>query len=482
MTTRTLREFLKLLEARGELRRVEVSVSPRFEVAEIVDRLGRRNGPAVLFERVEGASVPMAANLLGSPRRLAWALGVERLDEIGERIGKLIALLRAGLPETVGDKVRLLGRVRELAGTAPRLVKGAACQEVIETIEPTFARFPLPIAWPGDPGPALVDVPVAWTDHDGGRRLEAATLVVLDDRRAAFRWSDPFRAALPRGGEAEAGAMPVAVVVGVDPATDWAAGARLPPSLDPLGLAGFLRGQSVALTRGVTVDVAAPAEAEIIFEGRLDLYRTCEIGPLAEATGVYSPPSAWPVFELTAVTHRRDPRLVIQLAGRPPNERAVRDQAAEGVMLPLLRLVMPEVVDLHLPPAGAGHNLVVVSIRKEYPGQARKVIYGVWGAMPLAPAKVVVVVDEDVDVRRPDHVLWRVGANVDPRRDLVLADGPLHPLDHASPTAGFGAKLGIDATRKRAAEGHPRVWPDDVAPAETTRRLVDRRWGEYGLP
>ena len=486
----SLREFVELLRREGELAVVAAPVDPYLEMAEIADRASKAGGPALLFERpvsaaaagapaanahrLTGAPLPVLMNQFGSYRRLELALGAP-LDALAARIGELIDLQ---VPKGLAGKVKALGQLRELASFAPKVVSKAAFRDV--TVEPPdLGRLPVLTTWPGDGGP-FITLPVCVTkDREGRRNAGMYRLQVYDATTTGMHWHVHHDGAA-NFREAD-GRLEVAVALGTDPAVTYAATAPLPPGIDELMFAGFLRGRPVELASCATVALEVPADSEIVLEGYVDKAETRREGPFGDHTGYYSLADDYPVFHLTAMSMRRDAIYPATIVGRPPMEDCYLGKATERLFLPLLRLTLPEIVDLELPIEGVFHDCAVISIRKAYPGHARKVMSAVWGMGQMMFTKFVVVVDEHVDVHDPREVAWRVFNNVDPRRDTMIVDGPLDVLDHSSPTAGFGAKMGIDATRAWPAEGHPREWPDELAMDPAVKARVDARWAELGL-
>ncbi|MHB1416206.1 MAG: menaquinone biosynthesis decarboxylase [Chloroflexota bacterium] len=482
MPFRDLREYIAFLGERGELKQIETQVSRELEITEIADRVVKRGGPALLFDNVRDYSVPVFINMFGTEARTAAALGVERLEDLGRRIEKYLGLAQGPLPSSMFDKLKTLGQLAEFASYAPRVVESPPCQEVVLD-PPTLAPFPVLKCWPQDGGP-FITLPLVITRDPatGQRNVGMYRLQVYDDRTTGMHWHlHKGGAQHYRASEAEAKRLEVAVAIGTDPATTYAASAPLPPGIDELFFAGFLRRERVELARCLTVDLEVPAHSEIVLEGYVDPRERRVEGPFGDHTGFYSAADEYPVFHITRVTHRRNPIYAATIVGRPVMEDYYLGKATERMFLPLIKFMLPEVVDVSMPPEGVFHNLVVVSIRKQYPGHARKVIYGLWGLMLMALTKNIVVVDADVDVQNWSEVAWRVLNNVEPRRDLVLADGPLDALDHAAPLAHYGGKLGIDATRKGASEGHDREWPADIVMDPEIVRLVDRKWKELGF-
>jgi 4-hydroxy-3-polyprenylbenzoate decarboxylase len=475
-----LREFVARLEALGRLRRVAAPVSRDLEITEIVDRVSKSSGEAnvaLLFERVEGASMPVLVNAFGSEQRMALALGVDRLDELGGRVARL---LDARMPGTFGERLRKLGTLIEVARAAPRRVDTAPCQEVVETAAPSLAGLPVLQSWPGDGG-RYITLPAVFTRDPltGSRNVGMYRLQVFDDQTLGMHWQTH-----KGGAEHEHRAtsrMPVAIALGGDPALIYAASAPLPPGIDEVVFAGWLRGAGVELVRCRTNDLEVPARAEIVLEGWVDPRERRLEGPFGDHTGYYSLAREYPVFHLTAVTRRARPIYPTTIVGRPPQEDYWLGKATERLFLPIMRLMLPEIVDVNMPAEGVFHNLVIVSIRKRYPGQARKVMHALWGMGLMMLAKTIVVVSEHVDVHDLSEVAWRATGNIDPRRDLVIVDGPMDDLDHAALRHRFGGKLGVDATEKGPLDDVAQAWPDEIRMSEEVRARVTRRWKDYGL-
>lgn len=467
--------FLEMLRSAGEVAEVRAEVDPYLEMAEIADRAVKAGGPALLFRAPKGSAIPVLMNQFGSRRRMELALGAP-LDDVAARIASLVDLQ---LPSGLVGKVRALGQLRELASFAPKAVKKAAFTEV--TLEPPdLGRLPVLTTWPGDGGP-FITLPVVITkDPQGRRNAGMYRMQVFDARTTGMHWhvhhdgAANFRQADER--------LEVAVALGTDPAVTYAATAPLPPGIDELMFAGFLRGEPVELARCASVGLEVPADAEIVLEGYVARGEEREEGPFGDHTGYYSLTDRYPVFHLTAMSMRRDAIYPATIVGRPPMEDCYLGKATERLFLPLLRLVQPEIVDLELPVEGVFHDCAVVSIRKAYPGHARKVMNAIWGMGQMMFTKFVVIVDEHVDVHDASEVTWRVFNNVDPERDCVIVKGPLDVLDHSSPAPRYGAKMGIDATRTWPEEGHPREWPEELAMDPSVKARVTARWREFGLP
>ncbi|MBX6376950.1 MAG: menaquinone biosynthesis decarboxylase [Clostridia bacterium] len=478
-----LRQFIQHLEASGELRRVTEPVSPRLEITEITDRIVKRGGPALLFENVEGSDLPVVINLFGSRRRVSWALGVEDVEELASRLETLFDL--EGIRGGPLAAFSLLPRLQDLRSLAPRRVRSAPCQEVVQTGDQVdLRRLPVLTCWPGDAGPFITLPLVITRDPETGRvNVGMYRLQVLDGRTTAVHWqrhktgARHFAKARATGRRLE-----VAVALGGDPALIYAATAPLPDALDEYAFAGLLRRRPVEVVPARTVDLEVPAQAEIVLEGYVDPAEPLVTeGPFGDHTGFYSLEDDYPVFHVTAVTSRRDPLYPTTIVGRPPMEDYWLGFATERIFLPLVRLMLPEVVDYHMPAEGVFHNLVFVSIQKQYPGQAFKVANGLWGLGLLSLAKVIVVCDEDVNVQDPFEVRWVALNNIDPQRDVRFTAGPVDVLDHASSHFTFGTKMVIDATRKWPEEGFTRRWPERIRMSREVVELVDRKWRLYGL-
>jgi 4-hydroxy-3-polyprenylbenzoate decarboxylase len=480
MAFRDLREFLSALDARGELKRIAAPVSAELEAAEIADRTVKSGGPALLFENVRGHSVPLAMNLFGTMERMCLALGVASLEEIAERMKEVI---EPEIPSNFLEKLKMLPKLARLADFVPKTVASAPCQEVVEADRPSLSFLPVVKTWPGDGGPFLT-LPLVFTNDPvtGRRNVGMYRMHVYDETTTGMHWHlHKGGAQHYRGFRRRKERMPVAVALGGDPATLYAATAPLPEDVDEMLFAGFLRKEPVELVRCKTCDIEVPAHAEAILEGYVDPGELRVEGPFGDHTGYYSLADAYPVFHLTCVTRRKAPIYPATIVGKPPMEDVYLGKATERIFLPLLRKIVPEVVDMNLPIEGIFHNFAFVSIDKRYPGHARKVMSAVWGLGLLMFSKFVVVFDADVNIQDLSEVLWRIGNNVDPKRDVMIVEGPVDALEHASPLPHYGSKMGIDATRKWASEGFAREWPDDIRMAEEIVALVSRRWKEYGF-
>lgn len=482
MAFRDLHEFVAALEKRGWLKRITAKVSPYLEIAEITDRVSKMEGggPALLFENVEGATFPVLTNTFGSMERICLALGVNRLDEVGERIKELMKLPGpgGGLLDKLGQGMKLLDVAKS---TQPKLVTKAPCQEVVMA-EPDLTKLPILTTWPQDGGPFITLTNVITRDPaTGGRNIGMYRMHVYDKQTTGMHWhkhKDGQRHYDAAGGTR----MPVAVALGGDPTTIYSGSAPLPPIIPELMFSGFLRGEPVELVKCKTIDLEVPAHADFIIEGYVDTAEPLRIeGPFGDHTGFYSPADPYPVFHVTCITHRKDALYPATLVGKPPQEDVYLGKATERIFLPMLQMFLPEVLDYNMPAEGTFHNCVLVKIKKRYPGQARKVVHGMWGMGLMMLAKCIVVVDEHIDLNDYAQVFWYASGNIDPKRDVFFAEGPVDDLDHASPVWRFGSKMGIDATRKWPEEGHPRQWPDEITMSPEMVVQVDRRWKEYGF-
>ncbi|MCY3801499.1 MAG: menaquinone biosynthesis decarboxylase [Chloroflexi bacterium] len=483
MAFKDLRDFLTFIEKKGQLKRISAPVDRDLEITEISDRIMKSGGPALLFENVRGFDVPLVINVFGSRERTGWALGVDAWEELEGRIDRLLSLALGPPPKGLFGKLGALGEIIKVGRIGPKEVSSGPCQEIVKTDDASLYEFPIMKCWPEDAG-HYITLPLVFT-HDpntGKRNVGLYRLQVFDERTLGMHWQ------LHKGGmghykeSVRAGKrMEIAVAVGSEPVLTYAATAPLPPEIDEMVFAGFLREKSVEMVRCKTVDVLAPANAEIVIEGYVDPSELRTEGPFGDHTGVYSLADEYPVLHVTAITHRRNPIYASTIVGKPPMEDAFIGGATERLFLPLIRLMVPELVDIHLPVDSVFHNFAIASIRKRYPGQARKVMHAIWGLGQLMFTKFVIVVDENVDVQNLREVLWRVGNNTDPARDIEIAKGPADTLEHASPQPNYGGKIGIDATIKMPEEGHHREWPPDIVMTQEIKDLVDGRWEEYGF-
>ncbi len=473
-----LRDWIALLEREGELARVSAEVDPHLEITEIVDRVVKGGGPALLFENPKGSEHPLLINQFGTERRMCLAFGAPTLDAVAE---KLSDVLEMQPPKTIREKVRGLKKLKSIADSPPKVVSKGECQEIVLTgDEVDITRLPIQTCWPGDPAP-FITLPAVITEDPstGTRNVGMYRMQVIDGRSTYMHWQ------LHKDGRAdllaaEDGRIPVAVALGLDPVTTYSASAPLPHHIDELMLAGFLRGEPVELVQCKTIDLEVPAHAEIVLEGSVSADDVGIEGPFGDHTGYYSHAEPFPIFRISAITMRRDAIYPSIVVGKPPAEDAWLGKATERIFLPAVRMTLPEIVDYDLPVAGAFHNCVIVSIRKAFPGHAQKVMHALWGLGMLSLSKAIVVVDEHVDVHDYADVFFRVSANVDPKRDVLITEGPLDHLDHAPGRQFYGGKLGIDATHKLPEED-ARPWPKEIEMSADVKDLVNRRWNEYSI-
>ncbi len=478
-----LQEFVAALERDGDLARVGAAVDPHLEVTGIVQRVLREHGPALLFERPTRGRMPLLMNAFGTPRRMARALGVGSLDEIGARIGEL---LKPELPRGVGGLKDALGKAVQLRNVPPRRVTAAACQEVVVRGDDVdLSILPGVQAWPEDGG-VFLNLGLTHTKHPetGARNLGMYRLQQQDERTVSLHWqihkdSTSHAAIAERRGER----LPVAIAFGCPPAVTYAASAPLPADIDEYLFAGFLQSERVDLVDCVSVPLQVPAAAQVVLEGWVEPGARLPEGPFGDHTGFYTPVEPFPYLRVETLTMRAEPIYQSIIVGRPPQEDGPIGKATERIFLPLIKMTVPEIVDYDLPEAGVFHNCCIVSIDKRFPKHAQKVMNAIWGAGLMALTKLIVVVDADCDVHDYAEVAWRAFGNVDYSHDVLHSVGPVDHLDHASYEQFFGGKLGVDATRKLPGEGYRREggWPAECVLDADTLALVDRRWREYGL-
>ncbi len=476
-----VREFLAALEHAGELHRVRVPVDPTLEISEIVTRTVRAHGPALLFEHPTRGEMPAVVNLFGTRRRMAMALGVADVDEIGARIGELV---KPELPVGLAGIWEGLGKLRQLSTVPPKRVRSAPCQEIVyKGTDVDLDRLPGLQTWPGDGG-VFHNFGLTHTRHPvtGKRNLGLYRLQQHSSTTLGMHWqihkdSTAHHAVAERRGER----LPVAVAIGCDPVVSYAASAPLPGDLDEYLFAGFLRGDRVELVDCLTVPLRVPATAQIVLEGYVEPGEREPEGPFGDHTGFYTPVEPFPVLHVQCMTTQREPVYHSIITSKPPQEDGPIGHATERIFLPLIRLLVPDIVDMSLPEPGVFHNCLIVSIDKRYPKHAQKVMHAIWGAHLLALTKLIVVVDADCDPADHHEVAFRAFGNVDYAHDLVLTEGPVDHLDHASYQQFWGGKAGIDATRKLPTEGYTRGWPEPAVMSADVAATVDRRWKEYGL-
>lgn len=479
----TSRDYIKALEDAGELIRIKVEVDPELEVSEIASRVMADVGPALLFENVRGSSMPLLINAFGSRRRICMALGVDALDEISERI---TALIEIKPPQSIREALRLLPKVAQVRKFPPRSTTRAASQEVVHRDDQVdLTTLPIIKCWPEDGGRYItLGQVITRNPETGAQNLGMYRLQLVDGRTLILHCQAHHDTARHLRLYRERGVshVPIAIAIGGTSVSTYAATAPMPPELDEWLLAGFLREAPVELAKAVTSDLRVPAEADIIIEGYVDLDDSRLEGPFGDHTGFYTLRDEYPALHVTAITTRHDPVYLTTIVGQPPKEDLFLGKATERIFLGILRKTVPEIVDINLPIFGVFHNFCFVSIRKEYPYHARKVMFALWGLGQMSLTKYIVVVDADVDVQNTNTVMFHMGANVDPERDMQFVRGPIDVLDHASDISGIGSKVGIDATRKWKGEGFVREWPKELAMAEEIIDLVSQRWEEYGLP
>jgi 4-hydroxy-3-polyprenylbenzoate decarboxylase len=486
----TISQFLSAIDRAGELARIAEPVKARLEICEIADRVMKQpgGGKALYFENVildngQRSQYPVAINLFGSMKRMCLALGVSDLDEIGERITEMLDLK---VPEGLVGKLAMLPRLLEVGKFPPRMRSGKpACQEIVlQGDDVDLSALPIITCWPEDGGPYVTLPMVISKDPKRGiRNVGMYRVQVLGPRTLAMHWQRHKVGAAHWREMAEKGErMPVVIAVGADPASVYSASAPLPPTIDEFLFAGFLRRNPVSLAKAVTCDLEVPSDAEFVIEGYIDPAEPLVIeGPFGDHTGFYSEADLYPQVHVTAVTMRRNPIYATTIVGRPPMEDFYLGHATERIFLPLLKLTVPEIVDYHMPAEGIFHNLVFVSIDKQYPGQAYKVMNALWGQGLMALAKVIVIVDKDVNVRNVQEAWWVALNHIDPERDVRFSMGPIDVLDHSSRGFTYGSKMGIDATRKWPEEGFTRNWPKVIEMDAATKQRIDGVWDRLGL-
>jgi len=523
MAYATLRDFLGFLDESGELHRVKAQVSPALEIAEIADRVvktpaphgnnerdkspaARLGGKALIFENVAGSSIPVAINTFGSYWRVCQALGTESLDQLAEKVGQLI---KPDVPSGIMEKMKKGLDFLKLATIPPKVVRSGICQQIVwEGEQADLTRLPIIQCWPLDGDlksdqvfdPSAADAVASAADYSQkGRYITLAGIYtrnpesthrnvgmyrvqVHGPRKCAMHWHMHHDGAKHyRAWKAKGEKMPLAIVLGGESVLPYAATAPLPPNVSELLFAGFLNGGGIELVQCRTIDLQVPANAEIVIEGYVDPNETLLEGPFGDHTGFYSLADFYPAFHVTAITMRRDAIYPTTIVGSPPMEDYYLGKATERIFLPLLKMLIPDIVDYALPISGVFHNCAFVKIKKEYPQQARRVMHAIWGAGQMSFTKFIVVVDEQVDVHNEQDVLFHLFANCEPLRDVEIVKGPLDILDHASIELGWGGKIGFDATVKLPSEGKVRPWPVELEMSKSVKELVDKRWREYGI-
>ena len=518
-----LRAWIAALERAGELKTIRTEVDPILEIAEITDRVSKNEGagaarqfspggPALLFETVKGhPGAQVLINQFGSARRMNLALEVDKLDDVADRIRQFIDVKS---PQGFLDKVKMLPMLAEMGKFFPKAVSTGPCKEVIQRDNFSLLDFPILQCWPKDAGRFITLPCVVTRDPKTGKRnVGMYRMQVYDERTTGMHWqrqkvgAEHYREALraaaatDRGGMGDPaarasvdimarssggavlvendrpqGKMEVAVAIGVDPAISFSAIVPAPPDVEEYLIAGFLRQKPVELVKCETVDLEVPASSEIVLEGHVHLDELRSEGPFGDHTGFYSLEDLYPVFHVSCITHRKNPIYATTIVGKPPMEDGWMGKAVERIFLPLMKLTIPELVDINLPLEGVFHNLMLVSIRKSYPGQARKVMNAIWSLGQAMFTKCIIVVDEDVNVQDIGEITLKVLNHIDPERDIQFTLGPVDSLDHASRLPNYGSKMGIDATRKWSSEGFTRPWPDEILMDEKTKKLVDGKW------
>ncbi|HTA68227.1 MAG TPA: menaquinone biosynthesis decarboxylase [Bryobacteraceae bacterium] len=477
-----LREFIAALEKNKELRRIPFEVDPYLEITEFADRAVKHGGPALLFEKPKGSRVPVLINSFASARKMEIALQVDSVEEVA---GRISGYLEMRMPEGLIGKLKMLPKLAEMGSFFPKIVSSGPCKDVIRRDNISLAEYPILHCWPADGG-RFITLPMVFSKNPdtGKRNCGCYRLQVYDERTTGMHWqthkqgAEHYRRLVKEGKQAR---MDVAVALGADPATMYSAILPLPPDLDEMMIAGFLRGKPVEMVKCETSDLEVPANSEIVLEGYVELGELRREGPFGDHTGFYSLEDDYPVFHITCITQRKHPIYVTTIVGPPPMEDFYMGKAIERIFLPLMRLQLPEIRDISMPAEGIFHNLILVSIRKSYPLHARKVMHAIWGLGQAMFSKCIVVVDEDVDVQDTREVAWKALNNIDPERDVQFVLGPVDSLDHSSRLPNYGSKMGIDATRKWKEEGFNRPWPDVIRMSADVKQRVDQLWKKAGL-
>ncbi|GKS61003.1 MAG: menaquinone biosynthesis decarboxylase [Candidatus Nitrosocosmicus sp.] len=482
MPFENLSEYIEKLENIGELRRVSTEVDPELEVAEVMRRMMySKNSPALLFENVKGYNIPILGNAFGSIKRLEIALEIKDFSEIGNRI---VELTKMKIPSGVLNKIRMLPKLSEISEYGPKIVENGPVQEIFETENASFNRFPILRSFVKDAG-RFITFGMTVTRHPdtGIRNLGVYRLQIINDKQAIMHWQIHKRGALHFDISKESkNPIPVAIVIGSDPGTIFSSIAPVPEGMDKFLFAGISRRKGVKLVKCRTIDLEVPANAEIVFEGTVEPSNLELEGPFGDHTGYYTPPDYFPVFTLKGVMCKKKPIYLTTVVGKPILEDAYFGKVIERSFLPLIQMFQPEVVDFSMPPSGWFQGLGIISIRKRYPGQAKKVMMGLWGLGQLSLTKIFIVVDHDVNVHNIEDVIWAVTTKSDPKRDtMIIENVPTDTLDPASPLLNYGSKMGIDATTKWKEEGFFREIQEEVTVDNETKDLVDRKWTQYGL-
>lgn len=481
----SLKQFVSFLEERKELIRITEPVKADLEITEITDRVTKAGGPALLFENVikvngERSEFPLLINTYGTWRRMAWALGVEDVEEIAQEIDGLI---KTAPPSGFFDKLRMLPKLAKIGSYFPKMVSKGDCQDVVFE-NPDLSILPILKCWPEDGGPYITLPAVITKDPDTGmRNVGTYRIQVFDRNTTAMHWQ------IHKGGAKHfqrykelKKKIPVAVCLGGDPVLSYAATAPMPDNFDEFLLAGFIRKKAVEMIKCKTIDMEVPADCDFIIEGYVDPEEPLVTeGPFGDHTGYYSLADQYPLFHVTAITHRKDPIYSTIIVGPPLQEDGYLGKATERIFLPLIKATFPEIRDMHLPIETCFHNLAIVSIKKQYPGHAKKIMHSFWGTGQMMFTKCLIVVDEDVNVQDLKEVAWRVSNNIDAKRDIIFAEGPVDALDHAADQFAYGSKMGIDATRKWKEEGFQREWPEVVKMSPGVKKRIDEIWKKLGI-
>ena len=478
---KNLQEFIEVLEKEGELLRIKEEVSPELEITEITDRICKRRGPAIFFEKVSGHKIPVVTNLFGSYKRICLAFGVNNLDDLAKEI---LSFLEFKEIKGFFDKLKLVPKFLKLKNLFPKIVDKAPCQEIVwEGEEVDLYKLPILKCWPKDGGPFITLPCVITKDPETGERnVGMYRMQVFDKNTTGMHWqihkvgAKHYRKAEKRGER-----LPVVVAIGPDPAVIYSATSPVPEDIDEFILAGFLRGKPVELVKCLTVPLEVPAESQIVLEGYVEPFERKLEGPFGDHTGYYTPPDYYPVFKITCITIRKDAIYPATIVGKPPQEDYYLGKLTERLFLPILKKTLPEIVDINLPGEGVFHNLAFVSIDKQYPGHAFKVASALWGLGQMMFVKIIVVLDKEVNVHDISEVLFYMSGNVDPARDVMIVKGPVDALDHASPYPAFGSKMCIDATKKWKEEGFQREWPEEITMDEEIKRKIDKLWQKLNI-